>query len=190
MVRLCAFLGNHGRQYRNNRHNVAWQVLERLPVYPSLRWERGFKGRWASSDSPEGRVFFLTPETFMNRSGDSVAEFMRFHRIEPGELLVVHDELELPLGTVGLKRAGGLGGHNGLRSIRDRLATAEYLRFRIGIGRPDHDDIAEYVLSDFTKPEREILESAVFPASVRILERVLSEGFDAVEEECRKVKTQ
>lgn len=188
MVRLYAFLGNHGRQYRNNRHNVAWQVLERLPAHPSLRWERGYKGRWASLDTPSGRVFLLTPETFMNLSGDSVAELMRFHRVEPGELLVVHDELELPLGTVGLKRAGGLGGHNGLRSIRDRLSTPDFLRFRIGIGRPDHDDVAGYVLSDFSKTERELLETAVYPASVRILERVLSEGFEALEEECRKVK--
>ena len=141
------------------------------------------------SGAPRPAVLAL-PQTYMNRSGLAVRELMEHFAVPPPSLLVVHDELELPLGTVGLKRAGGLGGHNGLRSIRDRLSTAEYLRFRIGIGRPDHDDIAEYVLSDFTKPEREILESAVFPASVRILERVLSEGFDAVEEECRKVKTQ
>lgn len=188
MVRLYAFLGNHGRQYRDNRHNVAWQVLERLPAYSSLRWERGFKGRWATLETPGGRVFLLTPETFMNLSGDSVAELMRFHRLEPGELLVIHDELELPLGTMGLKRAGGLGGHNGLRSVRDRLSTPDFLRFRVGIGRPDHDDVAGYVLSDFSKPERELLEAAVYPAAVRILERVLAEGFDAVEEEFRKVK--
>ena len=190
MVRLYAFLGNHGRQYRHNRHNVAWQVLERLSAYPELRWERGFKGRWAALESPSGRTFLLTPETFMNLSGDSVAEFMRFHRIDPEELLVVHDELELSLGTAGLKRGGGLGGHNGLRSIRDRLSTADFLRFRIGIGRPDHDDVAGYVLSDFGSEERELLETVVIPAAASIVERVMADGFEVVEEEYRKVKLQ
>ncbi len=188
MVRVYAFLGNHGRQYRNNRHNAGWQVLERLSLYPELNWERGFKGRWAARETPGGRVWFLIPETYMNLSGDSVAELVRFHKINTEELLVVHDELELPLGTVGLKRGGGLGGHNGLRSIRDRLSSPAFLRLRIGIGRPDHDDVAGYVLSDFRAEEREILEAAVCPAAVRILERVLEEGFEAVEEEYRKVK--
>ena len=188
MVRLFAFLGNQGRQYKGNRHNAAWQVLEHLSLYPELEWERGFKGRWAARETQSGRVWFLTPETYMNLSGDSVADFMRFHKIVPGELLVVHDELEIPLGTLSLKRGGGLGGHNGLRSVRDRLSSPDFLRFRVGIGRPDHDDIADYVLSDFRKEEREILETAVFPAAVRILDRILSEGFDAVEEEYRKVK--
>lgn len=190
MVRLYAFLGNHGRQYRGNRHNVAWQALERLPQYPDLRWERGYKGRWASLETPAGRVLFLTPETFMNLSGNSVAELMRFYGIKTEELLVVHDELELPLGTLGLKRGGGLGGHNGLRSLRDRLSSPDFLRLRVGIGRPDHDDIADYVLSDFRGEERELLETAVFPAFAKILGRVLAEGFDAVEEEYRKVKVQ
>jgi len=188
MVRLYAFLGNHGREYRSNRHNVALQALEHFSLYQELRWDRGFKGRWAARETPDGRVWFLMPETFMNLSGNSVAEFMRFHKIETEECLVIHDELELPLGTVSLKRGGGLGGHNGLRSIRDRLSSPDYLRFRIGIGRPDHDDIADYVLSDFRKEEREILEAAVFPAAARILDRILTEGFDAVEEEYRKVK--
>lgn len=188
MIRLYAFLGNHGREYSRNRHNVAWQALESLPFHDSLRWERGFKGRWASYQTPGGLVWFLRPETFMNLSGDSVSELMRYHDVGPGELLVVHDELEIPLGTLSLKRGGGLGGHNGLRSIRGRLATPDFLRFRIGIGRPDHDDIADYVLSDFRKEEREILQTAVFPMAAKILERVMAEGFDAVEEEYRKVK--
>ncbi|HSV56016.1 MAG TPA: aminoacyl-tRNA hydrolase [Magnetospirillaceae bacterium] len=190
MVRLYAFLGNHGRQYRDNRHNVAWHILERLSVYPDLRWERGHKGRWAPMDTPSGRVFMLTPETFMNMSGDSVAEILRLHRILPEELLVVHDELELSLGTMGLKRGGGLGGHNGLRSVRDRLSTADFLRFRIGIGRPNHGDVAGYVLSDFSGEEKVTLEAAIYPAATQILERVLGEGFEAVEEECRRVKVQ
>jgi PTH1 family peptidyl-tRNA hydrolase len=96
MVRLYAFLGNHGRKYRDNRHNVAWQVLERSSLGRELIWDRGFKGRWAARETPDGRVWFLMPETFMNLSGDSVAEFMKFHKVDIGELLVVHDELEIP----------------------------------------------------------------------------------------------
>jgi peptidyl-tRNA hydrolase, PTH1 family len=188
MIRLYAFLGNHGKQYSRNRHNIAWQALESLPLYDSLRWERGFKGRWAAQETVNGRVWLLMPETFMNLSGDSISELMRFHKITPDELLVIHDELEIPFGTLSLKRGGGLGGHNGLRSIRDRISTPDFLRFRIGIGRPDHDDIADYVLSDFGKEEREILASAVFPLAARILDRIQIEGFDAVEEEYRKIK--
>jgi PTH1 family peptidyl-tRNA hydrolase len=91
-------------------------------------------------------------------------------------------------GNRGPETRRGAGGTQRLRSIRDRLSSPDYLRFRIGIGRPDHDDVADYVLSDFRKEEREFLEAAVFPAAERILDRVLSEGFDAVEEEYRKVK--
>ena len=138
MIRLYAFLGNHGREYRNNRHNVGWLFLESLPFYGELRWERKFRGRFATRESPAGRIYILMPETFMNLSGDSAAELMRFYQILPEELLAIHDELELPFGVFGFKQGGGLGGHNGLRSLEARLGTRDYCRLRFGIGRPEH----------------------------------------------------
>lgn len=178
MIRLYAFLGNHGREHRGNRHNVAWHFLESLPLYGELRWERKFKGRYAAWEGPSGRLFFLMPETYMNLSGDSAAELMRFYQIAPAELLAVHDELELPLGVFGFKMGGGLGGHNGLRSLEGRLGTRDFARLRFGIGRPDHDDIAGYVLSDFSRDEREKLDCTIFPKAASALELCIGEGFE------------
>ncbi len=178
MIKLYAFLGNHGREYSGNRHNVAWLFLESLPFYASLQWKRGYKGRWAQRETPLGRAWFIVPETYMNLSGDSVAEIARFYKVEPGEVLVVHDELELGFGFFGFKKGGGLGGHNGLRSMKERLGTADFMRLRFGIGRPSHDDVAGYVLSDFSRDEREKLECSVFPRAATALELCADRGFD------------
>ena len=188
MIRLYAFLGNHGREYSGNRHNVAWQLLESLPCYGELRWERKFRGRFATRETESGRVWILCPETFMNLSGDSAAELMRFYQIAPDELLAVHDELEMPFGFFGLKLGGGLGGHNGLRSLEARLGTRDYARFRIGIGRPEHSDIAGYVLSDFSGEERHLLASSVFPAAAKLLDDCSGEGFEMALAKNQKVK--
>ena len=109
----------------------------------------------------------------MNLSGDSIGQLARFYKINPEEILVVHDELELPLGTLSLKNGGGLGGHNGLRSTKAVLGTADFWRLRFGIGRPEHKDVAGYVLSDFTGDEKIIL-SQIFPAAGELLEKILS----------------
>jgi len=178
MVRLYAFLGNHGREHRGNRHNVAWQFLESLPFHGELRFDRKFKGRFAQWEGPAGRLYFLLPETYMNLSGDSVAELMRFFQIANDEILAVHDELELPFGTFGFKLGGGLGGHNGLRSLEARLGTRDFRRLRFGIGRPAHADIAGYVLSDFDPAERESLACAVFPKAAAALDICIRDGFD------------
>jgi peptidyl-tRNA hydrolase, PTH1 family len=188
VIKLYAFLGNYGREYSGNRHNVAWQFLESLPYYGELRWERKFKGRFATRETEQGRTWILRPETFMNLSGDSAAELMRFYQILPGEILAVHDELEMAFGSFGLKMGGGLGGHNGLRSLEARLGTRDFARLRFGIGRPEHPDVAGYVLSDFGREEREALAAAVFPAAARALEAVAIDGLEAALPKYQKVK--
>ncbi len=188
MIRLYAFLGNYGREYAGNRHNAAWLFLESLPFYDELRWERKFKGRFATRETDAGRTWLLMPETYMNLSGDSAAELMRFYQIEPAELLAVHDEIEMPFGYVGLKMGGGLGGHNGLRSLEARLGTRDYARLRIGIGRPEHPDIAGYVLSDFSDTEREALSASIFPAAARLLEESVGDRFETALAQNQKVK--
>ena len=105
----------------------------------------------------EEPLYFLFPETYMNLSGQSIGPLLSFYKLKPENLLVVHDELELPLGTVSLKWAGGLGGHNGLRSTKECLGTADFWRLRLGIGRPVHGDVSNWVLSDFTDDESIIL---------------------------------
>ena len=111
----------------------------------------------------------------MNLSGESIQPLAAFYKIKPEEILVVHDELELPCGTVSLKWSGGLGGHNGLRSTKEKLGTADFWRLRFGIGRPEHPDIAGYVLSDFTQDERIIL-SQIFPQTASLLENIFKKG--------------
>jgi peptidyl-tRNA hydrolase, PTH1 family len=187
MIKLYAFLGNYGREYSGNRHNVAWLFLESLALYPSLSWERKFRGKAASVEIAGERRYFLKPETYMNNSGESIAELCRFYRIKPEEVLAVHDELEMAFGCFGFKFSGGLGGHNGLRSMEKHLGTRDYARMRFGIGRPDHPDIAGYVLSDFRKEELEILGSAVFPRAAKALSECMDTGFETVVEALKKV---
>lgn len=187
MIRLYAFLGNYGREYRGNRHNVAWQFLESLPEYGSLSWQRGFKGRWAALETASGRRWFLMPETYMNLSGSSVVELAKFYKLEPKEILVVHDELELGFGFLSVKEGGGLGGHNGLRSMKDSIGTADFFRLRFGIGRPNHDDISSFVLSDFSADEREKLACSVFPRAEKALRLIMEEGCGKAVELYRKV---
>jgi PTH1 family peptidyl-tRNA hydrolase len=176
MIELAAFLGNPGPQYKHNRHNAAWLFAETLPFYESLAWKDKFnascaaleKSRLAAPDAmptPDGipakegpeTVHVIFPRTFMNLSGEAVARAASFFKIKAENILVVHDELELPLGTVSLKYGGGLGGHNGLRSMKASLGTADFWRLRLGIGRPEHRDIYSWVLSDFSSEEETAL---------------------------------
>lgn len=186
MVRLCAFLGNIGPEHERNRHNVAWLFLDSLAEASGVAWSRKFKGSWAQADFGGEKVFFLKPETYMNLSGESIRDFARYRDIAPDEILVIHDELELPFGHFSFKRAGGLGGHNGLRSAVACLGTNEFLRLRFGIGRPAHSDVAGYVLSDFSPEERRKLSESVFIEAGRAFARCILEGFDSVEKDYRK----
>ncbi len=187
MIRLYAFLGNYGKEYSGNRHNVAWQFLDSLRLKGDLSWEHKFKGKVASKEIAGERVWFLMPETYMNNSGESIGDLMRFYRMEPAEVLAVHDDLEMAFGTFGFKFSGGLGGHNGLRSMEKHLGTRDFARLRFGIGRPDHSDIAGYVLSDFRKDEKEILDTAVFPRAEKALQECLDKGFEGMAEQYKKV---
>ncbi|TCW60985.1 aminoacyl-tRNA hydrolase [Treponema sp. J25] len=133
------------------------------------------------------RIYFLFPETYMNLSGKSVRAVADFYRIPHSEILVVHDELELPFGTISLKYGGGLGGHNGLRSCRAELGTADFWRLRIGIGRPEHQDIAGYVLSPFTREESQLLAD-ILQQVARLLEALLTSGPEQFVPEWNKKK--
>lgn len=178
MIRLVAFLGNYGSEYEGTRHNAAWLFADSLDFAGGLSWQEKFQGVCASAPTERfardggSKIYFLKPMTYMNLSGQSVASAMRFFKIGAGELLVVHDELELPLGAISLKWSGGLGGHNGLRSIKASTGTADFWRLRFGIGRPEHDDVAGYVLSPFSCAERATFEG-VFAQGRECLSRAL-----------------
>jgi peptidyl-tRNA hydrolase, PTH1 family len=152
---LVVGLGNPGREYAGHRHNVGWMVVDELARRHGGSWKGKFSGRIAEVRVDGHRVGLLKPETFMNESGRSVGAAARFYKLEPDAILVVHDEIDLEPGRLQARRGGGLAGHNGLRSIASHLRTQDFLRLRVGVGRPRRGDRrapADYVLSDF-QPE-------------------------------------
>ncbi len=204
MIELVAFLGNRGLQYAKNRHNAAWLLADELPFRSGLIWKEKFRGEYASLEGtyiqkklPDDditsqkkivladRIHFIKPNTFMNLSGESVQPAAAFFKIPPERILVVHDDLELALGQASFKFSGGLGGHNGLRSLKTCLGTADFWRLRIGIGRPDHPDISSWVLSDFSPHEVPVLEQ-VLPVSAAALAEALAYGPDTLLPEWNK----
>jgi PTH1 family peptidyl-tRNA hydrolase len=149
---LVVGLGNPGREYSGNRHNVGRMVVEELARRHGGSWRGKFSGQLAEVRIDGHKVALLKPETYMNESGRSVQAAARFFKVEPDAILVVHDEGDLDLGRLQARRGGGLAGHNGLRSIAQQLGTSDFLRLRIGVGRPERGDprpLADYVLSDF-----------------------------------------
>jgi PTH1 family peptidyl-tRNA hydrolase len=149
---LIVGLGNPGPEYAHTRHNLGFRVTDLLASEWSASWRTRFSGRFATAQEGGMRLGLLQPLTFMNLSGRSVAAAMRFHKLDPEHVLVVHDEIDLPLGDIRAKRGGGLAGHNGLRSLRDDLGTAEFLRVRIGVGRPERGErmpVADWLLRPF-----------------------------------------
>ena len=153
---LVVGLGNPGREHERDRHNVGWMVADELARRMDGRWRAKFSGQLAEFRLDGLRLALLKPETFMNDSGRSVAAATRFFKVEPGSLLVVHDDVDLEPGRLQARVGGGLAGHNGLRSLAQALGTQEFLRLRIGVGRPGRGDprsVADYVLSPFELEE-------------------------------------
>ncbi|MDR1470356.1 MAG: aminoacyl-tRNA hydrolase [Spirochaetaceae bacterium] len=160
-IAAVIFLGNPGPDYEYTRHNAGRLLAKSFPG----DYRNKFKGLFASVpltlNGDTKTPFFLIPETYMNRSGESASALLSFYKIPLARCLVVHDEIELPLGTAALKWSGGLGGHNGLRSLKTCLGTADFWRLRIGVGRPPHDNIADWVLSPFSLGEQAVLQDTL-----------------------------
>jgi len=149
---LVVGLGNPGARYRDTRHNLGRRAVELIADELGGSWRSRWNGRVSELRDSEERLGLLVPETFMNESGRSVAPALRFYKLPPQRLVVVHDELDLELGDVRAKQGGGLAGHNGLRSLAEALGTQDFLRVRIGIGRPERGDrrpVADWVLQPF-----------------------------------------
>jgi PTH1 family peptidyl-tRNA hydrolase len=149
---LVVGLGNPGREYARNRHNVGWLVVDELARRHDGSWRSKFNGQLAEIRIDAHKVALLKPETYMNDSGRAVQAAARFFKVDPHSILVVHDEGDFDLGRLQARRGGGLAGHNGLRSIANQLGTPDFLRLRVGVGRPERGDprpLADYVLSDF-----------------------------------------
>jgi len=162
-ARLVVGLGNPGREYAGHRHNVGFMVVDRLAEAVGVPLGQSkFEGRFGQGAVGKARLFLLEPETYMNVSGEAVSAAARFYKVAPEDLLVVHDELDLPFGRLQLKRGGGTGGHNGLESIVEQLGTPDFARLRFGIGKPAGPNAKErvvgHVLHDFSSAEEDALD--------------------------------
>ena len=161
-MKLWVGLGNPGAKYAGTRHNIGWMAVERVADDHGFGpWRAKFQGTLSEGRLGPEKVLMLKPETFMNLSGQSVGEAMRFYKLTPGDVTVFHDELDLAPGKVRVKTGGGHAGHNGLRSLHQHIGP-DYHRVRLGIGHPGHKDrVAAYVLSDFAKADRDWLDDVL-----------------------------
>lgn len=169
-MKLFVGLGNPGGKYAQNRHNIGFMALDRIAVDHGFSgWKNKFTAEISEGVLGGEKTILIKPQTFMNKSGQSVGEAMRFHKLEPADVCVFHDELDLAPGKVRVKTGGGHAGHNGLRSIHAHIG-ADYDRVRLGIGHPGHKDaVAGYVLRDFAKAEHDWLDDVL---------RGISDGID------------
>jgi peptidyl-tRNA hydrolase, PTH1 family len=175
---LVAGLGNPGREYERTRHNVGWLVCDELARRHSGSFRSKFSGQLAEVRFDDAKVALLKPETYMNESGRSIGAAAKFFKVESEALLVVHDDVDLEPERLQARLGGGLAGHNGLRSIAQSLGTNEFLRLRIGVGRPGRGDrrsVADYVLSPF---DAETDVDALVQRSADAVEALLADGLD------------
>ena len=157
--KLVVGLGNPGAEYSETRHNAGFWFCERLARELGVSFSKEARFHGFAANARNDGVWLLMPQTFMNRSGQSVAALARFYRIEPAEILVVHDELDIPPGQLRLKFGGGLGGHNGLKDITAHLGTQDFWRLRIGIGHPgDRNEVVNFVLKRPGRAESDLID--------------------------------
>jgi len=175
---LVVGLGNPGREYARTRHNVGWLVLDELARRHDASWREKFSGKVSELRINDHRVALLKPERYMNESGKPVGEAQRFFKLEPDAVLVVHDDVDLEHGRLQARLGGGLAGHNGLRSIAAHLKSPEFMRLRIGVGRPGRGDprpVADYVLSNF-EPADDV--EALVAKAANAVEALDAEGLE------------
>jgi peptidyl-tRNA hydrolase, PTH1 family len=175
---LVAGLGNPGPRHERDRHNVGWMVVDELARRRDASFKSKFSGRVGETRIDGHRLALLKPETYMNESGRSISAAARFYKVAPEDVLVAHDDVDLELGRLQARAGGGLAGHNGLRSIAQALGTPEFLRLRIGVGRPgrgDHRDVAAFVLAPFELHED---RDAIVSRAADAVEALVAEGIE------------
>ncbi len=178
---LVAGLGNPGREYAGNRHNVGWAVVDELARRHGGSFRSKFSGTLAEVRVDDRRVALLKPETYMNESGRSVGSAARFFKVDPGALVVVHDDVDLEHGRLQARAGGGLAGHNGLRSLAQHVGTADFLRLRVGVGRPGRGDprsVSDWVLSNFAAEDD---AEALVTRAADAVETLAREGLEAAQ---------
>jgi PTH1 family peptidyl-tRNA hydrolase len=180
-LKLIVGLGNPGEKYRLTRHNVGFMLAERLAAQADISLKKkGYLGLYGTGRIAQQQLTILLPQTFMNLSGTSVKAAYQALGISPGDLIVIHDDLDLPFGTLRIKTGGGHGGHNGIRNICALLGCSDFHRVRMGIGRPEHEqaDITQHVLSSYTREQQPVLNEQLDRA-VAAVHEILATGVQA-----------
>lgn len=191
-MRIIAGLGNPGKGYASTPHSIGFEVVDAFAraCGAAFRPSSSFKGELAEARAACGKVLLVKPMTFMNLSGDCLAPVVRYHNATPADLVVVSDDIDLPVGRLRIRRGGSAGGHNGLKSVIERLGSPDFVRLRIGVGRAvraeagaegaaDGRSVIGHVLGKFDAATRAAMSEKVVPAAVAALEQLLAEGADA-----------
>jgi PTH1 family peptidyl-tRNA hydrolase len=185
--KLIVGLGNPGPEYAHNRHNAGFQVVDLLAQAHGLAFDRQqAKGLLSGGRIMGHEVILLKPQTYMNLSGEAVAGAARFYRVSPADILVIYDDLDLPLGGLRLRPGGGSGGHKGMCSVIASLGTEDFPRLRVGVGRPAHGDPVDYLLSDFAPGELPVMKET-YNAAAATVELYLQKGLAAAMNWCNQL---
>ena len=176
-MKVIAGLGNPGAQYANTPHSIGFEVVDAIAREIGAEWKSSaaFKGELATGVFAGQKVLLLKPMTYMNLSGDSVAPVVRYHNATPADLLVISDDIDLPVGRLRIRVGGSAGGHNGLKSIIERVGTPAFTRLRVGVGRDAHDrsEVIGHVLGKFDPTSRALMDQVV-PAAVKAAAAIIS----------------
>ena len=185
-MKLIVGLGNYGKEYDNTRHNIGFRFLDAYLSVTNVVWKNKFKGLYCEKTINNEKVIFLKPQTYMNLSGESVILFVNYFKIKIEDILVISDDLALPIGTYRLRSQGSAGGHNGIKDIIRQLGTQKFLRIKVGVGaKPKGWDLADYVLGRFSDSDRRQINEAIAKAGDAV-EIVISRGADIAMNEYNK----
>lgn len=182
-MKILAGLGNPGKEYESTPHSIGFEVADAVAreMAATFRKSASFKGELADGRFAGGKLMVVKPTTFMNLSGDCVAPVVKYHNATAADLVVVSDDIDLPVGRIRIRKGGSAGGHNGLKSVIERLGTQDFIRLRIGVGRDRNDrrKVIGHVLGKFDRDTRALMDSEIVPAAVKAVEQIFLEGADA-----------
>jgi PTH1 family peptidyl-tRNA hydrolase len=182
-MKILAGLGNPGKEYESTPHSIGFDVADAVAreMAATFRKSTAFKCELADGRFANGRLMVIKPMTFMNLSGNSVAPAVKYHNAVASDLVVVSDDIDLPVGRIRIRKGGSAGGHNGLKSVIERLGTQDFIRLRIGVGRDrnDRSKVVGHVLGKFDRDTRALMDGQIIPAAVRAAAQIFSEGPDA-----------
>lgn len=182
-MKIVAGLGNPGREYESTPHSIGFEVADAVAreMGETFRRSASGKGDFAEGRFAGGKVLVVKPMTFMNLSGDCIAPAVKYRNASPADLVVISDDIDLPVGRIRIRKGGSAGGHNGLKSVIERLGSPDFVRVRIGVGRnrDDRSEVIGHVLGKFSPEVRRQMDEKIVPAAVKAVEQVLSDGPDA-----------